>query len=506
MTYGDYEFTPVPMVTLGKEFIKMGNQEIIGTTFTVNLKGTLVSYASGGGLANMSALQNLMRAEVDRDGDLFLLTCDATDILRCYPRIKSISFDTSNDNWVFTCPYTIELEFDDEFSVDGCAFDFSFDDSYDICAGALETRYSPYLRELSETWDVEFADDKSHYDELLPDASRDANPIFLRLTHNISAGGKAHYASGGLSMPAWEQARNAVISLLDYDSTRISNSGVFNIDVSTYSTYNHMRTNTTDEAGGSFSVNESWLICNTGVGIPAPAIEDFTIDVRNSIENDRNTVGIQGNIQGLEDRTYGNSPSSFQITKTKYESAKEYWAIAKNRLYQRCNHAIQVGAYGGRNLNLNVLNSTVGHQWANGIISYSYEYDNRPSNCVPSALSESITVTDSNPVDIFASIQVIGRGNGPILQDMNTVTAATREVSVEVTMPAGSGCLTDGTVALLATNPRTAVYNNLIAGVYLDLLETYASGNVFKHQDTESWNPKEGRYTRSIGWTMNDCV
>jgi hypothetical protein len=165
MTYGDYEFTPVPMVTLGKEFIKMSNQEIIGTTFTVSLKGTLVSYELGG-LVNMSALQNLMRAEIDRDGDLFLLTCDGTDILRCYPRVKSINFDTSNDNWVFTCPYTIELEFDDEFSVDGCAFDFSFDDSYDICAGALELRYSPYIRELSETWDIEFADDKSHYNDV----------------------------------------------------------------------------------------------------------------------------------------------------------------------------------------------------------------------------------------------------------------------------------------------------------------------------------------------------
>ena len=504
MTYGEYSFTPVPMVTLGKEFIKTGGDTVIGTTFTVSLKGTLVSYALGG-LVNMSALQQEMRKKIDIDGLLFLLTCDGTDILRCYPRIKAINFDTSNDNWVFTCPYTIELEFDDEFSLEGCSFDISFDESFDTCADILtELRYNPYIRELGESWDIEFADDKSYYRELLPNAQYDENPVFLRLTHSINAVGKAHYASGGLSMPAWQQARAAVIPLLGYDATRVSNSGIFNIDISNYGAYNHMRTNTTDIGGGSFSVNETWLVANTGADIPAVAMEDFTIDVKNGIDNDRNTVSIQGNIQGLESRTYGASPNSFDITKTKYESAKEYWAAVQSRLYYRCGHA--VAGYGGRSLNLNSISSSVGHQWANGIITYSYEYDNRPSNCVPGALSESVTVTDSNPVDIFASIQVIGRGNGPILQNMNTVTSATREVSVEVTMPAGTGCLTDGTVALLATNPRTAVYNNLITGIYLDLVETYASGNVYKHQDTESWNPKEGRYTRNIAWTMSDCT
>ncbi len=505
MTYGDYSFSPVPMMKFTKDFIKTPGQENIGANYMVTLTGNLVSYEVGGYI-NVDALQFDLRTELDDDGKLFHVQCSGSDILKCYPRIKSIQFDTSNDNWVFTCPYTIELEYDYEIT-EACEFDEGFGEGFDICSEGVETAFSDYISELTETWEAEFADDKSHFSITLPSGGgmTDANPIFLRLNHTVSARGKAVYASGGLTMQAWQQARNAVMPLLGYDSTRISNSGIFNINVTNYGAFNHMRTNSTSETDGTFSVNESWLVCNSGTGIPGQALEDFTIEIRQTIDNDRLSVGVNGSIQGLEQRTYGNGPGDFSITKTKYSSAEDYWAIVRNRLYYRCKYALENGYSGVRALNLNAIASTIGHQPPNGIITYSYDYDNRPSNCVPSALSEVITVTDNNPTDVFASIQVIGRGLGPILQNMNTTTAATREVSVEVVMPAGEGCLTSGSTALLATNPKTAVYNNLIAGVYSDLVSTYGSGNVFKHQDTESWNPKEGRYSRSIGWTMTLC-
>lgn len=488
MDYGSYNFSPVPLVRISHEHTKSGDGNRIGTIYKMTLTGTLVNLHPGGLSSIMAAQDDLKNAMTD-DGRRLRIQCDESDTLACYPRILAVNFDQSDNNWVYTCPYTIELEFDSQTDPDDST---TTDSSYQ----------PPYVSSVSEEWQLEFVEDKAKYSWTL-DTGVDANPYQLRLTHTINATGKMHYGDTGLRKPAWQEARDYVISKAGYDATILAASGTLNINSALYAPYNHMRTNNINEADGTFSLNESWLVINpSGTGVAGRAIEDFTVTYRKAIDKDLETVGIEGSIQGLESKTYGTSPTSgFSISETKYDAARLYYSAISSRLYYRCKYAPGSLA---RTLNTIPVNVSVGHNPTNGTITYNYEYNNRLSNCITGALTENIMISDNNPTDIFATLTVLGRTNGPILQSMGTVTAATREVSIECVMGLATGCPTNSSIAhaLIASSPKLQV-KNLLCAFQADLQANY--GYVLKSQDTERWEPKEGRYARQVTWTYQQC-
>lgn len=483
MVYGTYNFSPVPLLTLNKELQTKGDGTIIGAVFNATLNGTI--YCPTGGLANVIAAQQTLREAFLQHGQLFKVSCDGSGLIEAYPRITGPEFQETGDNWVMTTKYNINLSWDDDLAVP---------------TGSTENMFTTYVSDSSESWNVEFVEDKAKYDFTLPTVGADANPYQLRVSHSISAVGKKHYASGVLIKEAWEQARDYIIPRLGYNSTYVTSSGVLNLDSSLFSGYNHVRTNVADIAAGSFSVNESWLaVTPSGSGIAGRAIEDFTADVRKGIDSDLTTVSIQGTIQGLETRSYGTGIGLFNISETKYTAASGYWGNVNGRLYYRAQAFALAGTPPTRSLNIIPMSRVIGHNPSNGVITYSYEYNDRPMNCINGAITESINVVDNNPTDIFAEIPIPGRSLGPILQDMGTITSAKREVSIECIVAPPTGC---GTAAFYVTNPRNDV-NVIIAYFSGDLTSTYSQ--VFKHIDTESWDIKTGRYTHQVGWTYMNC-
>ena len=485
MEYRDYSFSPVPFLTIAKDAHKNADGSSVGSLYRFSLAGTIVETA--GGYSAIDAAQDALIDAVAEDGGLFVVACDGTPLISGYVRVNPPTFNQSNDNWVTTCPYTLEFEMDDYSS---------------------ET--SPYISSSTENWSLEFQEDKSHYSVDLTGVAEqeaeyyygvDSNPYFLNLTHSVSAIGKKHYTgpgiSGALDKEAWEQARDFVIPLLGYESSQVAGSGVINLNSASFfeSGYNHIRSQQTDETAGSFSVSESWTILSSGT--LGNAIEDFSISTNKSIESDLTSVSINGTIQGVEIRTYGSDPGDFTIDETKYESASGYWNSVENRVFPRAQIASQ--SVSTRSLNPQIKSQSVGDNWVNGVITYNYEFDDRPLNCVSGSLSENITIADNLPTDVFASLTVIGRAAGPILQDIGTTTAASRDVSIEVTMPIPTGCTPS---LMFATNPRIDVQ------ALLCLFEAELTGDndtVFKTNDSENWEPKTGRYSRGVSWTYQAC-
>ena len=483
MTYGDYSFIPVPLMNINKEYQKSDDGTNLGTIFRVSLNGTLMPVpGDAGGLSSIILLQNQLRSGLNQEGCPFVLQCDSTVLWSGNPRISTLSMNESQDNWVRSTPYTVEMEFDDEPT----------DGGEDSSLG--------YISSASESWNVEFTD-QNYFTWTLPDATVDTSPYVLRLTHNVSAKGKRHFTDCDTVIPAWQRAQAYVIPLLGYDDTKLEGSGVINLTVADFQVFDHMRTQTIDELSGDFSVVETWLVINpSGTGIPGNCTEDFTITARKSLESDINTVSIEGSIQGLETRSYGANPGDFSVTESKYAAASGCWDTINGRLYQRANGIFSNIDSTVRNLNANVVNSSEGHSLAGGSISYSYEYNDRPSNCITGSLFETITISDTNSNDIFASLVVLGRTSGPVLQDINTVSAPTRDVSIEVIMAPSTGC----TAALLLShnNPSDEVE------VLIDAFEAELTGvydQVFTQSDSEQWQPKEGRYSRNVSWIYENC-
>ena len=112
---------------------------------------------------------------------------------------------------------------------------------------------------------------------------------------------------------------------------------------------------------------------------------------------------------------------------------------------------------------------------------------------------ENISVVDNNPTDVFASLTVLGRAAGPVLQDIGTVTAPTRDVNIDAIMTIGSGC----TVAQLLANKPSAQVSGILCAFETDLTGSFTQ--VFLTSDNENWNPKTGSYSRNVRWIYTNC-
>lgn len=518
MYYGSYGFSPVPFINLSQETISNKDGRI-GTKYTITLEGTLSTAPNiSGGISNIDTLQDNLRAAFSQDGLKFDLACNGTSLLVCYPKLAGpIVFQPSNNNWVYTTPYTIELEFEDFRTELG------------------EGLNAPYVEQSNENWTVEFIEDSPKYSLQLSGVTsgnqisgyyydQDCNYIMLRVSHSLNAVGQRHFIdtlgtgtgisglptgigqTGYLNKAAWEYARDWCIPRLGLDSGVLQDSGILNLGItgvsgiSSYGSYNHMRGTSRSETQGSYSVDESWLINLSGSGDTYTgnlrATEDFDINVSEEAENDITSVSINGSINGWESRSYGSNPGQFTITETKIQAAEAYYATILPRLYSRC----QLYAQGTASRNLNVLPvaKTVGYSPSKGVVNYNLNYDDRPGvRFISGALAETITMDHNLATDVFASIPILGRISGPVLQSINTYTSPILTFNIECTMPSTTGT---GLVGFMDGIPRTQV-NSFLCQVQADLTGNYSQ--VFVTENRETWNSP--KYNRTISFLYGLC-
>lgn len=460
--YDSKKLIPVQSVNIAKEQIKSDDGRNIGTVFKITVRGTLVAYKGSpdstgafwtdsgyppdeeishdyrlksiltkqGALCHLFSTQGLMFEVQPLDGSA---------PFKCNPRVLGIEF--VGDLWVEKCEYIINLEADKVwFGAEECGADSGTDN----------------ISQSSEEWSIEPADDKV---------------LSYRLTHTISATGKQSFnETGAVVQEGWENAKDYVIAKLGIDIT-IKNSELV-LSLADYGAYNYGRSQSLDELNGRFTVTETWLLYEAGA--ESPAIEDFTINTR--IGQDRTSVTIDGTISGLESR---NNTTFEDVTQTKYGAALGKFNDIEGNLLTRAQN------YSGVTLNPSVLNRVIAKNPGTGVITYNYEYDNRPSASISGALSEIITVTTQNAADVFAEIAVLARSAGPILQDIGTVTSKSKSLSIDASLtPSVYG-------GVPASEPNT---DSII------LLYVPVATQVFLSRDEISWSPNTGRYSRNTSW------
>lgn len=169
-------------------------------------------------------------------------------------------------------------------------------------------------------------------------------------------------------------------------------------------------------------------------------------------------------------------------------------------------------------LNTIPVSTTEGHDPRKGTISYSYEYNNR-LKLVSGVIAETISITENGPTDVFSEAFVIGRQLGPVLQSLGTKTSTKKDLTIEVTVVPPSSIagliMTDSQCPLFTGG---AVYKHIQgivdglkpfgarANAYFGSLQRgEQTGQVFVSQDNHSWNPTEGRYSRSVSWVYQQC-
>jgi hypothetical protein len=479
------------MVNMSKSKIRAGDNEPLMATWSIILNGTLVPAT---GIVSVDAAMDELSAVLSGDGEYFYVACGGNGLISGYPRILGWDFAPTNNNWVFTSDYTINMEWDE--SLNGTGY---------------------IVNAVADDWQFQFIEDGFYYDNDLSavpagkqhagyDYVSDTSPHLATISHSVSANGISDPAS---SSPGWKQAEGYVLTRIGLDNQHVTCSGAIN---TSGTVFNHMRTRQVDEKAGSYSITETWMVFDSGTmdgtNFAGKAVEDFNINIRRSLDSDMTTVGVDGTIEGLEVRDYGNidqdefGATPYTVSEAKYDNASTYWSNIQTRLLPRAQLAVEGVAT--RNLNLVPLSRTVSHSPSRGVLGYSYEYDDRPSNCVTGALIEIISISDTNPNDIFAAVNVLGRQAGPVLQDMNTKTQRIRSLNVEVVVAPSTGCGYDYLYGVNSTHPGDEVRDNIVCPMEQEI--SGSASNYFIQADTENWNPKTGRYSRNVSWVFTSCT
>jgi hypothetical protein len=466
--YNSKMIIPGPLLEIRREIVRNDTGRITKQFYVIQAKGKLVawkgspnstgqfwtgSYSPGPSDENISDISRLasLRTKMGALNNLFCdqgqwfeaQPFDGTASIKFQPRIKNIQF--AQGKWFEYVEYTIDMEADTIIFGD-----------VEICG--LLTNVIP-----DETWSIEAADQIGRT---------------YRLTHSVSSQQKTIFDASGIILAGnngWERAKAIVIPYLGIrDTNKIYNTGVLNL--LGWNAYNYFRSQHTDEGTGKFSVTETWLVYDNKQGgttnLP-PALDDFTINSRYA-EDGTTQVNIDGNVTGLEIRDIVTGVGA----QTRWQSASLYFnAYVFPDIFTRALN------YSGIILNPLPLATTIGRNPIQGTISWSAQFSNRTIPLIPGAIREDITVIKDGGTDVFATIPVLGRPWGPVLQGMSTISEKTLSVNINAQLIATT------MLAPIGIAPNTDGIVLSFAPVALQL---------FRQKDTISYSMETGKYSRNV--------
>lgn len=491
-------------------------------------------------VSNDSSIPDL----AERQNNDFTLRLEQNDapILKFYPQVQSISFEEGI--YVNTCKYTINLKanvlLDNENKVftDGAInstflnvsgyfrneqsgiYGFSNDRATEY---ELRNQFGGFIEDFSENWSLEAEEGNGN-------TTNRGNVVkTYRITRNLSATGRTHYSLGGVRSEAWIEAKNYLTKNLAYGSIYqgytsgnwqkypdlykdVFASGILSLS-NRYKGYNHSVTESIDKVAGSCTLSETWLLSQED------AYENYKMSISNSLGDPYVNVSIDGTIKGLSlldpnapinggiyDFTSDPFPiqnpsgpnTAYQNALNKYHSVSNYGRFGLiSDIYKRANASV------GANLNSQPKSISLGLNEFTGEITYNVEFNNRPLNLISGVLTENISINDTYPGDVFAMIPVIGRATGPILQYIGGRTEYKRDIGIEIIVdytdiPYGQ----DRARYLLSkpslNEPIRSQINNVVAS--LSPANEPGIRKYFLNPPSESWNPKEGRYSLNLSW------
>jgi len=472
-SYNSNKLIPAPFVSINKNYQVTGDGTKLSSIYQITITGKILAdkgspykdtgdgqykfWTNTGYPPDNSVLANerlgaliRKREQIEQlfktDGySLEWQSADGSQPMKCNPRILSINF--TDGIWFNYIDFTINLEADVIYA-NGTLL--GTDD------------LSPNVSDASESWSVEASEEPQSNFE----------PLSYRVTHTVSATGKRFYDENGAVTSAFERARTYVLAKMGYDS--LAPSGFVN-PPSYFSNVNHLKSQNYDELAGTFSATESWILAS-GV-----AKTEYNINVRKDLNSPFTSVSLDGTITGY--RT-GSHP---------YTNAQSIFSAESGAAYSRAQSVVS------DSLNTVPLTEAVGHNPAAGTISYSYEFDTRPSNRFTKARSETVSINRDMNANPPAIIPVLGRTRGPVLQDLFTRKEYRITLNVEMVRHPKDG----GGQFLLVDSPTFATpYSTELTALFNEVKPSvsFNASKEFIESQTDNFDLTTGRYTYNVTW------
>ncbi len=463
--------------------------------------------------ASILSKQRSLRGLFARDGQTVIITDiidDQAATVFCNPRVISINF--TEGQYINKCEYTITLQADALYRgfaddpdsyIDQEALSVSGVNAYGEnvrLSDLLDAESTSFIDDFNESWNLEVDDAQGE---------SASNPRSYRVSHTLSANGKAFYGiDGEMVKPAWEQAKNFVQQRLSPGGNAVEYPNILGqigsgtIDLaSSYGGYNHILTEEIDVGGGRYSVTENWLLAS------GSHYEKYSMTTSTSTSDAFIKVNVDGSVKGLSkispsglgDPATASTDGAYANALAKYNQISNSGLFGlTSDIYRRANNLVSV------QLNSQPNSISIGTNEFSGDISYSLSFDNRPTNIISGVLSESITINDTYPGDVFASIPVIGRQTGPVLQYLGGRTEYKRDISLSLVMDYTKVPYGSGRNPLILKKPSLVEPTSTQIADLLEQLSPMQEPGVRKYfvsPPTENWNPKTGSYNFNISFT-----
>jgi len=409
-------------------------------------------------LRKQQAIQELFSKE--NEGKSFeIQSADGSPPLKCNPKIVSIEFP--NDLWYNRFSYNITLTCDQIFPLD--------DDEED-----------DFIVDASESWSIEPQEER---EEIVENEQYD---LTYRVSHSLSAQGKRIFdEQGGLlsGKEPWQWAKDWVRSRTGLDNNVIY-SGLTQIPEH-YVGYNYVKSEVIDELVGQYSFTENWIL-SSGF-----ALEQYDLSLSKGINTGIKSVSINGTINGFE--TYSGLENILPTTKITNAIEKFHQISGQNLPYIRCQNFLNEFSPGL--LNPIPIEETIGKNPYVGTINYNFEYNNRPSGLINGVISEVVNVNYVKQSQQFASVFVLGRKFGPVLQDLGTSEAQQKNLNIEIVKDPGIDPNN------IAGSFKFPYY--LISGLVQQLDPMFADNAFYSYsgQPNESYDPYTGIGSYNLNWT-----
>jgi hypothetical protein len=206
------------------------------------------------------------------------------------------------------------------------------------------------------------------------------------------------------------------------------------------------------------------------------AINEYNFSVKFDKNDGRATAGIEGTIRGLKN-------TDADPYTVRYANALAFWGTFQPTIYGLVSTFLASVSLPDP-IPLSTIPNSVsrGDNQLNGTIQYGQDYSTDLPVDIPNALTESLTISDTEPNQIIASIVILGRAKGPLPQAINTQSARIRTLTLNYQMIYGS------------SEPNT---DSIVNG-YIPVGTEFFTG-----RDEAQWNPRTFNGSRTVEWVYN---
>lgn len=489
---GDNSSGPFPKYSITRNTVEAGDGTLLGNTYSISVTGSVLT-GSDGDITISGDMQSKLQLKV--------IAKLQTDLTRGYNvgRLQIVPYGGLPNTIEFLDARLISIDIpeqsDESSGVLFSDYTFNFEATEDI-SNSEGSLFVYNLKTAEESWQITQDQDVS-YSVLTGD------PYYTyTISHVLSATGNRKFTTGdnpGFGTSAWKEACDWVKSRLvsspasniitdaTGNTSTTFNPRKFDSDTSTasvdlqtnaYAYYNHLRTPISDLTGGTYSVTETWKASKAAATIEMDV--NFSQD-----ELENGSVTVSGTINGL-DESLVNS-----VTVDKIDNAQSMLNDLEDVLFDLCN-TVYVANNGSGTL-VDVLRSKqIGVNKGLGIITFTYVYSD-VAVLINGAISTTLRIGGSNEYrdnQLIAIIPIIGKEDGPVIQDMNTTEQRTRNMQLDVVMKKDNR---DRTYI-------TAQARLIMADVLGSTYGTAVSDTSYVQTFTENWEPGTGTYSLSVEW------